>query len=72
MLYDVSNATGLRGLFEEEYGDDVLSHDVIETIVSNFQITAQANGYDIADIVDNAYTLTKTLRWSSAYNRNPS
>ena len=63
-------AYNLRGVYEEEYGDETLTKEVIETIVSNYEQQCASHGLSPMDIVGQSRILFKTLNWSSNYNRN--
>lgn len=63
-------AYNLRGVYEEEYGDETLSSDVIETIVHNYEQQCASHGLSVMDIVDQSRILFKTLTWSSNYNQS--
>lgn len=63
-------AYNLRGAYEEEYDDEILTKEVIETIVSNYEQQCASHGLSPMDIVGQSRILFKTLLWSSNYNRN--
>lgn len=63
-------AYNLRGVYEEEYGDDTLTKEVIETIVHNYEQQCGSHGLSLMDIVGQSRILFKTLTWSSNYNQS--
>ena len=61
----------LRGQFEERYGRDILNHDVIESIVHEFRLSASwLKNAELMDIEHEARVLVTTLKRSSAYNKS--
>ena len=66
-----NTARSLRGSYEELYGNQILSDDVIETIVSEFTTSLPwLKDHDPLEAFNEARILAKTLKWSSEYNRN--
>jgi hypothetical protein len=63
-------AYNLRGAYEEEYDDETLTKEVIETIVSNYEQQCASHGLSPMDIVGQSRILYKTLIWSSNYNQS--
>lgn len=59
----------LRGEVEMTYDDDILSADIVETIVDNWMDSMAWRGFPTDEIVAEGHTLHKTLCWSSTYNR---
>lgn len=59
----------LRGEVETVYDDDILSLDIIETVVDNWMDSMAWRGFPTDDIISEGSTLHKTLSWSSTYNR---
>ena len=59
----------MRGAIEAQYDDAILSADIIETIVDNTSDYLSWSGWATDDIISEMGILTKTLSWSSEYNR---
>lgn len=63
--------TKLRGQYEDLYENQVLSADIIETIVDEFMMSgAWLKGVTPTDVISEGRTLKKTLKWQSEYNAN--
>jgi hypothetical protein len=63
-------AYNLRGTYEEEYSDEIMSNDIIETLVHQYEQQCMSHGIDPSDFIDQSRILMKTLKWSSSFNRN--
>lgn len=67
----MNSARSLRGQYEKQYEDQVLSDDVIETIVDEYAMSLPwLKDYDVIESFNEARILKKTLKWSSEYNRS--
>lgn len=62
----------LRGQIENMHDENILSKEIIETIVDNAADHLAWLGHDPADIYAEMDVLAKTLAWSSEYNRQNS
>ena len=58
----------LRGEVELNYDNNILSTEIVETIVDNWMDTMAWRGFPTDEIVSEGKTLFKTLSWSSSYN----
>ena len=61
-------ARDLRGEFEDAYYESVLSDDIRETIVAEFQTSAGQMGFDPLEICEETRKLESTLEWLTIYN----
>ena len=59
----------LRGQIENMHDDNILSAEIIETIVDNAADHLAWLGFDPEDIYAEMDILVRTLAWSSEYNR---
>lgn len=57
-----------RGAIEHHNDNNILSGEIIETIVDNFMDQMAWHGYPTEDIIAEGQILSKTLTWSSNYN----
>ena len=65
----LNTLTECRGEVEMMYDEKVLSKDIIETVVDNWMDQMAWRGFNTEDIYAEGEILSKTLAWSSEYNR---